>query len=214
MANLLCSAHDTVLPSPLYQAPREKTIILEGWVTMEADVEAERMHAERKEERKVRKKRIAAEAKRARHEVLERAERIGSTRDDTYAKLSQTLWLPQAYRDVGRWVTTRARRTARCGMVPSSSGAGVAWAAKRGRGVALELSADPRPLAAAAAAPSESNPLRWGPPPLEPIPDMGPRDSVFAAAASEDEPTVEADAPARSTISLMPRCLAVARPKP
>ena len=99
-------------------------------------------------------------------------------------------------------------------MVPSSSGAGVAWAAKRGRGVALELSADPRPLAAAAAAPSESNPLRWGPPPLEPIPDMGPRDSVFAAAASEDEPTVEADAPARSTISLMPRCLAVARPKP
>jgi hypothetical protein len=99
-------------------------------------------------------------------------------------------------------------------MVPSSSGAGVAWAAKRGRGVALELPADPRPLAAAAAAPSESNPLRWGPPPLEAIPDMGPRDSVFAAAASEDEPTVEADAPARSTLSLMPRCLAVARPKP
>ena len=43
MANLLCSAHDTVLPSPLYQAPREKTIILEGWVTMEADVEAARL---------------------------------------------------------------------------------------------------------------------------------------------------------------------------
>jgi hypothetical protein len=102
-------------------------------------------------------------------------------------------------------------------MAPSFSGAGVARAAKRGHGAALELPADPRPLlaaaAAAAAAPRESNPLRWGPPPLEPVPDAGPRDSVFAAAASEDEPMAEADAPVlRSTLSLMPRCLAVARP--
>ena len=104
-------------------------------------------------------------------------------------------------------------------MAPSFSGAGVARAAKRGHGAALELPAGPRPLlaaaaaAAAAAAPRESNPLRWGPPPLEPVPDAGPRDSVFAAAASEDEPMAEADAPVlRSTLSLMPRCLAVARP--
>ena len=103
------------------------------------------------------------------------------------------------------------------GMAPSFSGAGVARAAKRGHGAALELPAGPRPLlaaaAAAAAAPRESNPLCWGPPPLEPVPDAGPRDSVFAAAASEDEPMAEADAPVlRSTLSLMPRCLAVARP--
>ena len=89
-------------------------------------------------------------------------------------------------------------------MAPSFSGAGVARAAKRGHGAALELPAGPRPLlaaaAAAAAAPRESNPLRWGPPPLEPVPDAGPRDSVFAAAASEDEPMAEADAPARALV--------------
>ena len=107
-------------------------------------------------------------------------------------------------------------------MVPSSSGAGVARASKRGHGAALEQPTaftvvDPRPqaaaaAAAAAAAPSDSNPLRWGPPPLEPIPDVGPHDSVFAAAAPEDSPVAEAAAPVRSTLSLMPRCLAVARP--
>ena len=107
-------------------------------------------------------------------------------------------------------------------MVPSFSGAGVARASKRGHGAALEpptafTVVDPRPqaaaaAAAAAAAPSDSNPLRWGPPPLEPIPDAGPRDSVFAAALPEDEPMADADAPVRSSLTLMPRCLAVARP--
>ena len=85
-------------------------------------------------------------------------------------------------------------------------------ASKRSHG-AVERLPDPCPQAAAAAAavaPSESNPIRWGPPPLEPIPIIDPRDSVFAAATLEDKPTADAVTKARSTLSLMPRCLAVA----
>ena len=60
------------------------------------------------------------------------------------------------------------------------------------------------------ATPSETNPLRWGPPPLEPIPVADARDAIFNNSAPSDN-AAEAAKP-RSSLSLKPRCLAVARP--
>ena len=62
------------------------------------------------------------------------------------------------------------------------------------------------------ATPSETNPLRWGPPPLEPIPVADARDAIFNNSAPSDSAAEGTAAKPRSSLSLKPRCLAVARP--
>ena len=67
---------------------------------------------------------------------------------------------------------------------------------------------------AAAPPPRESAPIRWGPPPLEPITAVDGRDAgTFGEEAEETHATAEAATPQRSSLSLVPRSLKVTRPE-
>tara|TARA_B110001452_G_scaffold252286_1_gene242045 strand:- start:1145 stop:1432 length:288 start_codon:yes stop_codon:yes gene_type:complete len=76
----------------------------------------------------------------------------------------------------------------------------------------IDYASDAPAVAATTAAPHESKPLRWGPPPLEAIPDADVRDMPTFGEAPAEELRAEAEmdvepAAQRSSLSMVPRSL-------